>query len=47
MTDDLDDLRAALRSAPAPEPEAKARAMALAMVASVVTSVPRNKGSKS
>lgn len=31
MTDDLDALRAALKSAPAPEPEAKARAMALAM----------------
>jgi Ca-activated chloride channel homolog len=31
MTDDLDALRAALKSAPAAEPEAKARAMALAM----------------
>jgi Ca-activated chloride channel homolog len=31
MTDDLDDLRAALKAAPAPEGDAKARAMALAM----------------
>jgi Ca-activated chloride channel family protein len=31
VTDDLDALRAALKSAPAAEPEAKARAMALAM----------------
>ncbi|MES2916325.1 MAG: von Willebrand factor type A domain-containing protein [Pseudomonadota bacterium] len=31
MTDDLDDLRAALKAAPAPDGEAKARAMALAM----------------
>jgi Ca-activated chloride channel family protein len=31
MTDDLDDLRAALKAAPAPNADAKARAMALAM----------------
>ncbi|MFN3280857.1 MAG: VWA domain-containing protein, partial [Tabrizicola sp.] len=31
MTDDLDDLRAALKVSPAPDGEAKARAMALAM----------------
>ncbi|WP_374391235.1 von Willebrand factor type A domain-containing protein [Tabrizicola sp.] len=31
MTDDLDDLRAALKAAPAPDGEAKARAMQLAM----------------
>jgi Ca-activated chloride channel family protein len=31
VTDDLDALRAALRSAPSPEPHAKARAIALAM----------------
>jgi len=31
MTDDLDDLRAALKSVPAPEAAAKARALALAM----------------
>ncbi|KAF0113525.1 MAG: magnesium-chelatase subunit [Rhodobacteraceae bacterium] len=31
MTDDLDDLRAALKAAPAPDGDAKARAMALAM----------------
>jgi Ca-activated chloride channel homolog len=31
MTDDLDDLRAALKTAPAPEADAKARAMQLAM----------------
>ena len=31
MTDDLDDLRSALKAAPAPDAEAKARAMALAM----------------
>ncbi|MDM7933133.1 VWA domain-containing protein [Tabrizicola sp.] len=31
MTDDLDDLRAALKSTPAPEAAAKARALALAM----------------
>jgi Ca-activated chloride channel homolog len=31
MTDDLDDLRSALKAAPAPDGEAKARAMALAM----------------
>jgi Ca-activated chloride channel family protein len=31
MTDDLDDLRAALKAAPAPDADAKARAVALAM----------------
>ena len=31
MTDDLDDLRSALKAAPAPDGDAKARAMALAM----------------
>jgi Ca-activated chloride channel homolog len=31
MTDDLDDLRRALKAAPAPDAEAKARAMQLAM----------------
>ena len=31
MSDDLDDLRAALKAAPAPDADAKARAMALAM----------------
>ena len=31
MTDDLDDLRRALKSAPAPDGDAKARAMQLAM----------------
>ena len=31
MTDDLDDLRSALKAAPAPDAEAKARAMQLAM----------------
>jgi Ca-activated chloride channel homolog len=31
MTDDLDDLRAALKAAPAPDGDAKARAMQLAM----------------
>ena len=31
MTDDLDDLRAALKAAPVPDADAKARAMALAM----------------
>jgi Ca-activated chloride channel family protein len=31
VTDDLDDLRSALKAAPAPDAEAKARAMALAM----------------
>ena len=31
MTDDFDDLKAALKAAPAPDADAKARAMALAM----------------